>query len=456
VSPSDYDVAIRTSFDPLRSLGRLLAAIAACACLLAVAPSRARAVVTQTAASNIPYVDVNGTGDSYARHADTIGSTVYVGGALMKIFAPASKQSFTRPGLVAFDVSTGAVSSFAPSFNGTVWGLAHSPDGRYLYVAGGFTTVNGVSRRGLVRFDLSTGRVDTGFDARLNGAARAVAYVGGRLIVGGTFSAAGGVRRVGLASLEPVSGALTSYVDANLAGTVSSSAGATGVTHMATNAAGTQMALSGNFTSAGGATHWRVFLLDLGGTTATVDAWNAPTLQQPCNSTKIPNYVSGLSFAGDGSWLAISATGFRNSGKPLTSSICDAVSRFSTAANPSAVAQWVNYTGCDSLYGVLVTPTAVYVTGHNRWLDNPNACDSAGTGAVSRPGIGAVSPSTGKALAWNPTRSRGRGGDYLLMTARGLLVLSDCAAPGISGDPSSGANALAKTYHPCIGLLPGS
>lgn len=39
------------------------------------------------------------------------------------------------------------------------------------------------------------------------------------------------------------------------------------------------------------------------------------------------------------------------------------------------------------------------------------------------------------------------------LTGPGLLVLSDCAAPGNGGDPSSGANYLAGAYHPCAGVL---
>ena len=53
---------------------------------------------------------------------------------------------------------------------------------------------------------------------------------------------------------------------------------------------------------------------------------------------------------------------------------------------------WVNYTGCDSLFSVAADASTVYVGGHQRWLDNQNGCDAAGTGALSRPGIGGVEP----------------------------------------------------------------
>lgn len=427
-----------------------------CFGMVVATPGAAFAVVGQLASKNVPYVQIAGTGDSYARASTEIGTTVYVGGTFQQVYEPLSGTTYARPNLYAYDESSKLVSSFAPNFNGQVWGLAHSPDGRYLYAAGNFSTVNGVSRKGLVQFDLATGTV-TSFNAHLDGQARTVDYVGTHLIVGGAFQHVNGVSRVALASLDPMTGALqSSYLNADLSGTVYSSAGATAVLHSAVNPAGTQMAFAGNFTSAGGATHWRTFLLDLGSTSASVSGWNAPILQQPCKSTTIPNYVSGLSYSGDGSWFAMATTGYKNASGPLTATVCDAVARFSTSLVSGGVPTWVNYTGCDSLYSVLVEPDAVYVGGHNRWLNNPNGCDQAGTGAVSRPGIGAVDPTSGQALAWNPTRSRGRGADFLEMTTTGLAVLSDCAAAGISGDSSSGANYLAYSFHPCFGVLPGS
>ena len=425
-----------------------------CSGIVVAVPSAAHAVVGQLAGRWVPYIEVNGTGDSYAHASTEIGTTVYVGGQFSAVFEKITGTDYTRTSLYAYDEKTNLVTSFAPTFDGPVWGLAHSPDGRYLYAAGKFNTVNGVARKGLAQFDLTTGQL-TSFNAQLDAQARTVDYVGGHLIVGGAFDKVKGVSQIALASLDPMTGKLQqTYLNAALSGSVSSSAGVTMVYHSAVNATGTQMAVMGNFTSAGGATHWRAFLLDIGDTSATVDAWNAPILQQQCAST-IPNYVSAISFSQDGTWLAMANTGYRNTGLPLSATICDAVSRFPTTAG-IVTTTWRNYTGCDSLYSVLVTSDAVYVGGHERYLNNQNGCDKAGTGAVSRPGIGAVDPTTGLALAWNPTRSRGSGADYLQMTTKGLLILSDCAAAGIPNDPSSGANLLATGYHPCVGLLSGS
>jgi WD40 repeat protein len=369
------------------------------------------------------------------------------------VFEPVTSENYERKNLYSYDENTGFVTSFAPTLDGEVWALEASPDGRYLYVAGDFDAVHGVERKGLARFDLRTGAL-TSFNAHLDGRVRTVEYVASHLIVGGAFTRVNGVRRAGLASLDPTTGALQSYVNARLSGSVTSTAGPTQVLHSAVNSTMTQMAVAGNFTSAGGAAHWRTLLLDLGPSSAKVTAWNAPILQQPCNPAGTPNYVTGLSFSPDGTWFAMSANNLKNGTGPLSATVCDAVTRFSTTA-ASQKPTWANYTGCDSLLAVLVTADAVYVGGHQRWLDN-SACNFAGTGAVARPGIGAINPATGKALPWNPTRSRGHGADGLELTARGLLVLSDCAAAGHSADASSGANYLAGEYHPCVGLLPAA
>ena len=428
-----------------------------CLGLVGAARGAAPVLARTSPAKNVPYIQVNGTGTSYVRASTVIDGTVYIGGTFSAVYEPVSGKTYTRHGLYAYNEATDRVKSFAPAFNGQVWGLDRSPDGRYLYVAGSFTTVMGAKRWGLARFDLKTGAL-TRFNAHLNNQARTVDYALGHLIVGGMFTSVDGAPRVALASLDPRTGALQPYLNAKLSGTASSTAGPTAVHHSAVNSTETQMAFAGNFTSAGGATHWRTFLLDLGVSSARVSAWNAPILEQPCDSIGHPNYVTAMSFSQDGTWFAMATSGYRNlaHGFPLSQTVCAAVVRFTTRPVANVVPTWANYTGCDSLYGVLVEPGVVYVDGHNRWLNNPHGCDLAGAGAVSRPGIGAVDPTTGRALSWNPTRSRGRGADFLELIGSGLLVLSDCAAPGNSRDASSGANYLAGAYHPCVGVLRAS
>ena len=135
----------------------------------------------------------------------------------------------------------------------------------------------------------------------------------------------------------------------------------------------------------------------------------------------------------------VAATGRASSPTKL----CDSAARFETAGAGRHRPTWVQRTGGDSLYAVAVTGAAVYVGGHQRYLDNPYGSDAKGPGpgAVSRLGIGAVSPTTGRALAWNPTRARGVGVRAFLVTPRGLLVGSD-------------TDQLGHEYHGRIGMFP--
>ena len=97
----------------------------------------------------------------------------------------------------------------------------------------------------------------------------------------------------------------------------------------------------------------------------------------------------GVDFSPDGSYFVVVTSGGPNG----TVGLCDAAARFETAnVSATAAPTWINWTGGDSLYSVAATGAAVYVGGHQRWLDNPFGQNSAGPGAVSRPGIGAIDP----------------------------------------------------------------
>jgi len=125
-----------------------------------------------------------------------------------------------------------------------------------------------------------------------------------------------------------------------------------------------------------------------------------------------------------------------------TAIMCDTAARFETYRTGVVPPTWVNHTGGDTLLAVTVTGPAVYVGGHQRWLDNPYGHKNAGPGAVDRPGIGALDPVTGKALPWNPTRKpRGEGVRALVATPGGLLVGSD-------------TSYLGHEYHARIGMFP--
>lgn len=348
-----------------------------------------------------------------------VGGTMYAGGSFSSVStAPGVSPggTFTRNNLVAFDPASGVIRSFAPNVAGEVWALASN--GTSLYVGGTFATVNGVARRGVAKLDPVTGAVDTAFNANFgSGRVTDAAVVGGRLLVAGTFPGK-------LRALNLTSGANTGYINVAISGTVADNAGPTEVYRIAVNPAGTRLVGVGNFTSVGGQTRWRAFMLDLGAT-ATVNGWWYPPLRNMCAASSLPDYMRDVDFSPDGSWFATVSTGFVPQAGGIGRDLCDATARFETnVANPVRPT-WINYTGGDTLHSVAATDVAVYVQGHQRWLDNPQGRNSAGPGAVSRPGIGAIGPTTGLALSWNPTKDRGVGGKDLYVTSQGLWVGSD-------------------------------
>ena len=364
-----------------------------------------------------------------------VGGTMYAGGAFSSVSTPAGVSpggTFARSNIVAFNASTGVISSFAPSVNGEVWALAS--DGSSLWIGGTFTSVNGTARRGVAKLNPTTGAVDTAFNANLaSGKVTELALVGGRLLAGGTFPGK-------LRALNPATGANTGYLNLAISGSVASNAGATEVYRFAVNPAGTRLVAVGNFTSVGGQTRYRAFMLTLGAT-ATVNAWYYPPLQNLCAASSLPDYMRDVDFSPDGSWFAFVSTGYVPQSGGVGRDLCDATARFETGVTAPARPTWINYTGGDTLHSVAATDAAVYVQGHQRWLNNPQGRDSAGPGAVSRQGIGAISPTTGLALSWNPGKERGVGGKDLYVTSQGLWVGSD-------------TNRIGGETHRRIALMP--
>jgi hypothetical protein len=172
-----------------------------------------------------------------------------------------------------------------------------------------------------------------------------------------------------------------------------------------------------------GQRRYQIAMIDTTATPAALTTWATERYAQPCNTSAFDTYMRGIDFAPDGSYFVVVTTG----GPYGTSQLCDSASRWET--NKTGTGQnptWVNWTGGDTLLSTSITGTVVYVGGHQRWMDNPYGHDSAGTGAVSRPGIAALDPATGKALSWNPTRNpRGHGVEALVATPAGLFVASD-------------------------------
>jgi len=126
---------------------------------------------------------------------------------------------------------------------------------------------------------------------------------------------------------------------------------------------GTKAVIVGNFKNADGVVHDQVVMLDLGATSASVDAdWNTGEFTAACASGAFDSYVEDVSFAPSGSYFAIVATGGGGFAQNTdgTRALCDSASRWATSdIGANVMPTWVDYTGNDSFWSVAVTGTAI-------------------------------------------------------------------------------------------------
>ncbi len=219
------------------------------------------------------------------------------------------------------------------------------------------------------------------------------------------------------------------------------------------------MVVVGNFRIAGGLTRNQVFMVDLGATSASVSTtWNTTQYSPICSQNAFDSYMRDVEMSPDGSYFVVSTTG-----GPHPPNLCDTASRWETMASGTALLPtWVANSGGDTLWGVGISEAAVFVGGHNRWMNNPTGTDNPRAGAVPRPGLSALDPTTGVPLKWNPGRNpRGEAAYELYPTDDGLYLVSDTdwigdrryQRPRIAFFPYSEGTNIASTKP---GSLPGN
>ncbi len=421
---------------------RRLFAIAAGVLLVGASPAAALNAAQPGIVSNIPAQGTPAVLDGVVNAVAQVGGQIVVGGQFTRVME-ANGHVLPRTDIFAFDVATGLVEpAFAPAVaNGQVSTLSVGPDGQSVFAGGTFDTVNGQPEKRLVKLSLADGSIVPGFHPALMGSWVEDSDVrGNTLYIGGAISSVDGVARGRLAALNATTGA----VDPDLAlDFTDKRAGKLRVAHFDISPDGTKLVATGTFTKVDGLDRNQVAMIDLSTTPASVSSWQTDAFTPAC-ATRFDTYVRDVSFAPDGSYFVVAHTGAYFGG--LNSGvICDSVQRWeSGATGPGQQPTWVDYTGGDSLTQVAATGAAVYVGGHQRYLNNPFAGDTAGAGAVSRMGIAALDPQNGLPYTWNPGRyPRGSGVWAFLGTADGLWVGSD-------------TDYVDFAYHPRLAFLPAA
>jgi hypothetical protein len=371
-------------------------------------------IVSSVPATNTPNV-LNGTVYATAQ----VGQDIVVGGSFTQV-ANRGGTTYNLSNLFAFNAQTGLVdTNFEPNPDGTVYTLATAPGGTAVFAGGTFSNIAGQPLKRLAKLNLATGTPTAGFSATIQATeVESLVVSGTRLYIGGSETKIDAAVRGRFGAVNTTTGAVDPNVTVSF---TAKRAGTLRVAHMAVSPDGTKMVVVGTFTLANGLDRSQIAMLNLTNIPVSVANWETDDFKAAC-STKFDTDLRGVDFSPDGSYFVVADTG-----GPFPGSFCDSAQRWESNATGTGLAPtWIDYTGGDSLTAVTVTGTAVYVGGHQRWMNNPYGSDAAAGGAVQRFGIAALDPVSGLPYAWNPGRDpRGTGAWALLPTAQGLYVGSN-------------------------------
>lgn len=356
-----------------------------------------------------------------------VGDIVVAGGTFTSV-TPLGGSPTDQASIVAFDAATGElVPGFAPELNGTVTDVIAGPIPDTVYVAGFFNRWNGSPASHIALVDVHTGELVPGFRAgATNGVVNTIWLRGDQLLAGGLFTTAAGLPRGGFASFDARTGQVTGLLTASVSerhNTGSGARGGIGVRDMEVSPDGSILVAIGNFRFVDGLDRDQIVQIRLGESSSSVRTdWHTARYKHLCFNWAYDSYMRGVSFSPDGSFFVVNTTGGENAG-----SLCDTSARWETnASGTSLQPTWVNEAGGDTLWAVEVTESAVYVGGHQRWMNNSDGNDNAAQGAVPRAGLAALDPETGVPLSWNPGRNpRGAAVYALYASPTGLWMGSN-------------------------------
>ncbi len=142
-------------------------------------------------------------------------SQLYVGGTFSAIGGVSSGDS-TRNDIAALDLTTGAVSAWNPSADGTVYSLAVS--GSNVYAGGSFSNIGGQLRNDIAALDATTGTA-TSWNPTANGLVNSIAVSGSILYAGGNFTQMGSSTRNCIAAINIADTGTTTTWNPNITST---------------------------------------------------------------------------------------------------------------------------------------------------------------------------------------------------------------------------------------------
>lgn len=388
-------------------------------------------VISPTPASGTPRLSNTGSTQVITQLVQC-GAKMYAVGSFSSISQKSA--TFSRHNIFSFSATAPyKVSSWAPDVNGAVNTIAfHGADCSHAYIGGTFKSVNGVAVKNLAEISTATGSVVGSFAHSASAAVATMLVTGTHLLTGGSFKSINGSSQPYYVSLNVTTGRNDGYLNLNISGHyvypgVKPNSTSVGNQQLSHN--GNMLLAEGHFTSVGGEARQQIFMLSLGSSAATVTGWTSPEFNQHCATTE-PFYVRTAAWSSDDGTVYIATTGLHpnnwNHTFPLTG-LCDAAAAF-PAGQTTQHHEWVNYTGCDSLYSAIANSRTVFVAGHPRWSENQNGCNHPGEGSVRDVGLQGLTPANGQPQLnsnGSAVYSMGRANaDDMILTSAGLWIAS--------------------------------
>jgi hypothetical protein len=436
----------------------VLGATAASAAVAADVPSGGEqppaGVVSATPATGTPHLKASADNPvQQIRQVVQCGGTMYAVGSFTEIVK--GSTTYTRNNIVSFSATAPyTVTSWAPDVVGSTGNGGNNAINTIAfvngncadaYIGGDFSSVNGTSATNIAEISTTTGNVVSTFKHSANGKVETLLGAEGHLLAGGYFKTINGSSADPyFASLNPATGQDDGFVHLGISGNYSYAPNnPTRVYNQALSHGGTLDLVMGDFTSVGGMARQQIFMLNLAASPASVTGWTSPQWDgsnpksypyYQC-TTGEPFYIQAAAWSPDDSTIYIGTTGYHPNGGSTrgsrpAGSLCDAAAAF-PATQASVTSNWINYTGCDSLYAAAADSQAAYFGGHERWSMNPTQCDFQGTTAYPAPGMEGLDSANGNVYANSAntagyySRDRGLGADDMLLTSAGLWIASD-------------------------------
>jgi hypothetical protein len=392
------------------------------------------ALAPQTPRTNVPRITAGEITD-----LEYIGNRVFIVGTFTQIQnnTGGNSTTYNQPYLASYNLNTGLVdTSFRPTFaGGGVTEAEASPDGTKLFIVGRFNTVNGVTKRKVAALNPNNGALLTGFTANANSQAVSVDATNTTVYIGGDFTTINGAPRASLAAVNANTGQVVQGFQNDLGGGIGVDGRLT-VQALKLTHDETKLLVVHTGRRIAGQDRYGVGLIDT--QTNQLLPWRSTLWDDNLQ------FVGGIQriYAGDiapNDEYFVVTSGSGGDRPPIS----DTAIAFPIDGGANVEPLWISR-AFDSIYSVAISEVAVYLGGHQNYMESPTAPDpwpgltdvgygrgqglagyGLGDDIVIREHIGAVDPITGKSVEWNPGSTSYEGNKAMLAMPRGVITGGD-------------------------------